>query len=211
MVSVARIAIVHWLLHGFSEGEGARRIRSLSRTVLRACRLQIARPVIHRSLPCPTLQNHVRRCRPFTHESAVRKARLAEDAWNSRDPQRVALAYTLDSVWRNRAEFPVGRAQIQAFLERKWARELDYRLIKELWALRRPPHRRALCLRMARRRRPVVPLAWQRELGVRFDHGLMQRRFASINDKPIAASERKFHWPQGRRPDEHPGLSELGL
>ena len=147
---------------------------------------------------------------PFSHESAVRKARLAEDAWNSRDPQRVVLAYTLDSVWRNRAEFPVGRAQIQAFLERKWARELDYRLIKELWTFGGD----RIAVRFAYEWHDTAG-QWFRSHGNEnweFDSfGLMQRRYASINDQPIAASERKFHWPQGRRPDEHPGLSELGL
>lgn len=147
---------------------------------------------------------------PFSHESAVRKARLAEDAWNSRDPQRVALAYTLDSVWRNRAEFPVGRAQIQAFLERKWAHELDYRLIKEVWAhgIDR------IAVRFVYEWRDAAG-QWFRSHGNEnweFDsHGLMQRRYASINDQCIAATERKFHWPQGRRPDDHPGLRELGL
>lgn len=147
---------------------------------------------------------------PFTLETATQKVRLAEDAWNTRDPQRVALAYTVDTVWRNRDEFPVGRAQVQAFLERKWARELDYRLIKELWAF--DGHR--IAVRFA--------YEWHDDSGNWFrsygnenwefdDHGYMHLRFASINDKPIAATDRKFHWPQGRRPDEHPGLSVLGL
>lgn len=147
---------------------------------------------------------------PFTRETAMQKVRLAEDAWNKRDPQRVALAYTIDSIWRNRAEFPRGRAQIEAFLTRKWAREIDYRLIKELWAF--DGHR--IAVRFA--------YEWRDEAGQWFrsygnenwefdDHGLMHKRLASINDLPILESERKFHWPQGRRPDEHPGLSELGL
>jgi len=147
---------------------------------------------------------------PFTRETAAQKVRLAEDAWNTREPQRVALAYTVDTIWRNRAEFPVGRAQVQAFLERKWARELDYRLIKELWAF--DGHR--IAVRFAYEWRDDAG-NWFRSYGNEnweFDeHGYMHRRFASINDKPIAATDRKFHWSQGRRPDEHPGLSELGL
>jgi nuclear transport factor 2 (NTF2) superfamily protein len=147
---------------------------------------------------------------PFTRETAAQKVRMAEDAWNTRDPQRVALAYTADTVWRNRAEFPQGRAQVQAFLERKWARELDYRLIKELWA--HDGHR--IAVRFAYEWRDDAG-NWFRSYGNEnweFDeHGYMHRRFASINDKPIAAAERKFHWPQGRRPDDHPGLSDLGL
>ena len=147
---------------------------------------------------------------PFTLETAHQKVRLAEDAWNSRDPKRVALAYTADSVWRNRAEFPVGRAQIEAFLERKWARELDYRLIKELWA----HDGNRIAVRFAYEWRDDAG-NWFRSYGNEnweFDErGLMQKRFASINDKPIAQGERKFFWPQGRRPDEHPGLGELGL
>ena len=147
---------------------------------------------------------------PFTLDTARQKVRLAEDAWNSRDPERVALAYTADSVWRNRAEFPRGRDEIKAFLERKWARELDYRLIKELWA----HDGNRIAVRFAYEWRDDAG-NWFRSYGNEnweFDeHGLMQKRFASINDKPIAASERKFFWPQGRRPDEHPGLGELGL
>jgi nuclear transport factor 2 (NTF2) superfamily protein len=147
---------------------------------------------------------------PFSHESAVRKARLAEDAWNSRDPQRVVSAYTVDSVWRNRVEFPAGRAQIQAFLERKWARELDYRLIKELWTFGGD----RIAVRFAYEWHDAAG-EWFRSHGNEnweFDSkGLMRRRYASINDQPIAESQRKFHWPLGRRPDEHPGLSELGL
>ena len=136
--------------------------------------------------------------------------RLAEDAWNSRDPKRVALAYTENSQWRNRAEFPAGRAQIEAFLERKWVRELDYRLIKELWA----HDGNRIAVRFAYEWRDDAG-NWFRSYGNENwefdDHGLMQKRFASINDKPIAQEERKFFWPQGRRPDEHPGLGELGL
>ena len=147
---------------------------------------------------------------PFTPETAARKVRLSEDAWNSRDPVRVSLAYTPDSRWRNRAEFPVGRAQIQAFLERKWSRELDYRLIKELWA-----HAgNRIAVRFAYEWRDDAG-NWFRSYGNEnweFDAaGFMAVRHASINDRPIAESERKFHWPPGRRPDDHPGLSDLGL
>jgi uncharacterized protein len=147
---------------------------------------------------------------PFTRETAIQKVRLAEDAWNSRDPQRVALAYTLDSQWRNRAEFPTGRQQIVEFLTRKWRRELEYRLIKELWAFAD----NRIAVRFAYEWRDDAG-QWYRSYGNEnwaFDsRGLMQRRYASINDLPIAQSERKFHWPQGRRPDDHPELSELGL
>jgi len=147
---------------------------------------------------------------PFTRETAVQKVRMAEDAWNSRDPARVALAYTPDSLWRTRAEFPRGRAEIEAFLARKWAREIEYRLIKELWAFTE----NRIAVRFAYEWRDDAG-KWFRSYGNEnweFDeNGLMARRFASINDLPIAESERKFHWPQGRRPDDHPGLSELGL
>ncbi|SMF96516.1 hypothetical protein SAMN02949497_3916 [Methylomagnum ishizawai] len=147
---------------------------------------------------------------PFTRETAVQKVRMAEDAWNSRDPARVVLAYTVDSQWRNRAEFPRGREQIARFLARKWARELDYRLIKELWAFE--GHR--IAVRFAYEWHDDAG-NWYRSYGNEnweFDpHGLMARRYASINDLPIPESERKFHWPQGRRPDDHPGLGELGL
>jgi len=147
---------------------------------------------------------------PFTLETATQKVRMAEDAWNTREPARVALAYTEDSRWRNRAEFPVGREQIRQFLERKWARELDYRLIKELWAF----GGNRIAVRFA--------YEWHDDSGHWFrsygnenwefgEQGLMQRRYASINDMPIQESERKYFWPLGRRPDEHPGLSELGL
>ena len=147
---------------------------------------------------------------PFTADTARQKVRAAEDAWNTRDPARVALAYTPDSTWRNRAEFFSGRDAIVAFLQRKWARELDYRLIKELWAFTG----NRIAVRFA--------YEWHDDSGSWFrsygnenwefaDNGLMRRRIASINDLPIAAAERKYHWPAGRRPDEHPGLSDLGL
>jgi len=147
---------------------------------------------------------------PFTRETAILKVRMAEDAWNSRDPRKVALAYTVDSRWRNRAEFPTGREQIVEFLTRKWQRELDYRLIKELWAFGDD----RIAVRFAYEWHDDAG-NWYRSYGNEnweFDaHGLMQRRYASINDLPIAESERRFHWPQGRRPDDHAGLSELGL
>ena len=148
---------------------------------------------------------------PFiTVESAMQKVRLAEDAWNTRDPERVALAYTIDSHWRNRAEFVDGRAAIVAFLSRKWRRELDYRLIKELWGFRDD----RMAVRFAYEWRDDSG-NWFRSYGNelwQFDaRGLMRRRFASINDAPIAASDRKYHWPLGRRPDDHPSLSDLGL
>ncbi len=147
---------------------------------------------------------------PFTRETAIQKVRMAEDGWNSRDPQRVALAYTLDSRWRNRAEFPQGRAEIQAFLEGKWQREREYRLIKELWA----HDGNRIAVRFAYEWHDAEG-NWFRSYGNEnweFDEqGLMHLRYASINDLPISAAERKFHWPQGRRPDDHPGLSELGL
>ena len=147
---------------------------------------------------------------PFTPETAAQKARMAEDAWNTRDPQRVALAYTEDSRWRNRAEFFAGREAIVAFLTRKWARELDYRLIKEVWA----HHGNRIAVRFAYEWRDDSG-SWFRAHGNEqweFDeNGLMRRREASINDVPIAAADRKFLWPAGPRPAEHPGLSELGL
>lgn len=147
---------------------------------------------------------------PFTHETAVQKVRMAEDGWNSRDPERVALAYTVDSRWRNRSEFPRGREQIREFLTRKWQREQQYRLIKELWAFE--GHR--IAVRFAYEWHDAEG-QWYRSYGNEnweFDeHGLMQVRHASINDLPIHEDQRLFHWPQGRRPDEHPGLSELGL
>lgn len=147
---------------------------------------------------------------PFTHDTATQKVRMAEDGWNSRDPARVALAYTPDSRWRNRAEFPVGRDEITAFLTRKWARELDYRLIKELWAFAE----NRIAVRFAYEWRDDAG-NWYRSHGNEnweFDAaGLMRLRFASINDQPITEAERKFHWPQGPRPADHPGLSDLGL
>ncbi len=147
---------------------------------------------------------------PFSFDDAVQKARLAEDAWNSRDPERVSLAYTIDSHWRNRAEFITGREAIVAFLTRKWHRELDYRLIKEVWA-----HVDArIAVRFVYEWRDDSD-QWYRSHGNenwQFDAaGLMSHRHASINDVRIAAGERKFHWPLGRRPDDHPGLSALGL
>ncbi len=147
---------------------------------------------------------------PFTAETAAEKARLAEDAWNSRNPAKIALAYTTDSLWRNRAKFVKGRPEIETFLTRKWALELDYRLIKELWAF--ADDRIAVRFAYESRDRDGN---WFRSYGNEnweFDeHGLMKRRIASINDLPIAETDRKFHWPLGRRPDEHPGLTELGL
>src|SRR5678815_2270316 len=147
---------------------------------------------------------------PFTRESAIQKVRLAEDGWNSRDPEKVALAYTIDSRWRNRAEFPSGRPQIIEFLTRKWSKELDYRLIKELWA----HDGNRIAVRFAYEWHDDSG-HWYRSYGNEnweFDeHGLMRRRYASINDLSIKESERKYHWPLGRRPDEHPGLSDLGL
>ena len=147
---------------------------------------------------------------PFTLETAVEKVRKAEDAWNTRDPALVALAYTPDSQWRNRVEFLSGRDAIRAFLARKWARELEYRLIKELWGFRD----NRMALRFAYEWHDAGG-AWFRSYGNElweFDtHGLMRRRAASINDLPIAEAGRLFHWPQGRRPDDHPGLSGLDL
>jgi uncharacterized protein len=147
---------------------------------------------------------------PFTVETARLKVRLAEDAWNSRDPDRVVLVYTEDTRWRNRAEFPSGRAQVREFLQRKWARELDYRLIKELWVFDGP----RIAVRFAYEWHDDAG-HWYRSYGNEnweFNaSGFMVRRLASINDLPIAAAERKFHWPLGRRPDDHPGLSDMGL
>ena len=147
---------------------------------------------------------------PFDTGTATQKVRLAEDAWNMRDPLRVSLAYTPDSVWRNRAEFFTGREAIQQFLTRKWAKELDYRLIKELWACQG----NRIAVRFA--------YEWHDDSGNWFrsygnenwefdDQGFMRRRIASINDLPISATDRKYRWPLGRRPDDHPGLSALGL
>ncbi|MGD0959070.1 MAG: nuclear transport factor 2 family protein [Methylomonas sp.] len=147
---------------------------------------------------------------PFTRETAMQKVRAAEDGWNSRDPERVSLVYTPDSLWRNRVEFPVGRREIVEFLTRKWRRELDYRLIKELWAF----SDNRIAVRFAYEWRDDSN-NWSRSYGNENwefnENGLMQRRYASINDLPITEAERKFHWPLGRRPDDHPGLSELGL
>ncbi len=147
---------------------------------------------------------------PFSRESATQKVRMAEDGWNSRDPQRVSLVYTEDSQWRNRAEFPRGRAQIVEFLTRKWARELDYRLIKELWAF----VGNRIAVRFAYEWHDADG-QWFRSYGNenwQFDaNGLMELRYASINDLAIIEAERKFHWPLGRRPDDHLSLSALGL
>jgi nuclear transport factor 2 (NTF2) superfamily protein len=156
--------------------------------------------LLERRLPLP----------PFTRETAKQKIRLAEDAWNSRDPERVALAYTRDSRWRNRAEFANGRPEIAALLARKWRRELDYRLIKELWAF----DGSRIAVRFA--------YEWHDDSGNWFrsygnenwefdERGLVCLRFASINDLHIKETDRKYHWPLGRRPDDHPGLSDLGL
>lgn len=149
-------------------------------------------------------------CPPFTHETATVKVRLAEDGWNTRDPARVALAYSIDSSWRNRAEFSEGRAEIVALLTRKWQRELDYRLIKELWAFSGA----RIAVRFAYECHDDSG-NWFRSYGNEnweFDeHGLMTRRYACINDLPIKEAERLFHWPRGRRPDDHPGLSDIGL
>ena len=147
---------------------------------------------------------------PFDLQTAVQKVRMAEDAWNSRDPERVVQVYTEDTLWRNRAEFPRGRAEVHAFLTRKWSQELQYRLIKELWAF----DGNRIAVRFAYEWHNDTN-QWFRSYGNENwefnDLGYMQRRFASINDLPIAAADRAFHWPLGRRPDEHPGLSELGL
>ncbi|MEZ5507239.1 MAG: nuclear transport factor 2 family protein [Gammaproteobacteria bacterium] len=147
---------------------------------------------------------------PFTAETAAQKVRAAEDAWNTRDPERVALAYTVDSQWRNRAEFLTGRTAIAEFLRRKWSREIEYRLIKELWAF----HGNRIAVRFAYEWRDDSG-NWFRSYGNEnwefSESGYMQRRIASINDLPIAESERKFHWPEGPRPADHAGLSELGL
>jgi nuclear transport factor 2 (NTF2) superfamily protein len=147
---------------------------------------------------------------PFTRDSATQKVRMAEDAWNTCDPERVSLAYTSDSTWRNRAEFLSGRATIVKFLQRKWAKELDYRLIKELWAF----EENRIAVRFA--------YEWHDDSGNWFrsygnenwefdEYGLMRRRIASINDLPIKEADRQYRWPLGRRPDDHPGLSDLAL
>jgi nuclear transport factor 2 (NTF2) superfamily protein len=156
------------------------------------------------------MADHVALVPPFTLEIARQKVRLAEDGWNSRDAERVALAYTVDSRWRNRSEFVTGREQIVAFLKRKWAGELEYRLIKEVWAFGAD----RIAVRFAYESHDPAG-QWFRSYGNEnweFDEaGLLKRRHASINDVPIKESERLFHWPIGRRPDDHPGLSELGL
>ena len=147
---------------------------------------------------------------PFTPETAIQKVRMAEDAWNTRDPDRVVLVYTGDTRWRNRAEFPVGREQVRQFLTRKWAKELDYRLIKELWACAG----NRIAVRFAYECHDDSG-NWSRSYGNENwefnEQGFMTRRFASINDLPIKEAERKFFWLLGRRPDDHPGLSDLGL
>jgi nuclear transport factor 2 (NTF2) superfamily protein len=147
---------------------------------------------------------------PFTQDTAILKVRLAEDGWNTRDPEKVSLAYTVDSRWRNRAEFPIGREEIVAFLARKWTRERDYRLIKELWAF----HGNRIAVRFAYEYHDDSG-NWFRAYGNEnweFNElGLMYARHASINELPITEADRKFHWTLGRRPDDHPGLSDLGL
>ena len=147
---------------------------------------------------------------PFTVQTATQKVRMAEDAWNTREPDRVVLVYTEDTRWRNRSEFPVGREQVRQFLIRKWAKELDYRLIKELWACAG----NRIAVRFAYEWHDDSG-NWYRSYGNENwefnDQGFMMRRFASINDLPIQESERKYRWPLGRRPDDHPGLSDLGL
>lgn len=147
---------------------------------------------------------------PFTGETARQKVRMAEDAWNTRDPARVVLVYTEDTRWRNRTEFPVGRKEVQYFLERKWAREFDYRLIKELWA----SADNRIAVRFAYEWHDDSG-QWYRSYGNENwefnEQGFMMRRYASINDFPIREVDRKFFWPLGRRPDDHPGLSDLDL
>lgn len=147
---------------------------------------------------------------PFDARTAAQKVRLAEDAWNTRNPEQVSLAYTQDSVWRNRSEFLSGRESIVQFLTRKWNKELDYRLIKELWTF----NGNRIAVRFAYESHDDSG-NWFRSYGNENwefdDHGFMRRRIASINDLPISENERKYHWPLGRRPDDHPGLSELGL
>ncbi|GAB5094660.1 nuclear transport factor 2 family protein [Caballeronia sp. HLA56] len=147
---------------------------------------------------------------PFTAETAVQKVRAAEDGWNTRDPKKVALAYSQDTRWRNRAEFVDGRAAVEAFLQRKWDRELDYRLIKELWAYTG----NRIAVRFAYEWHDDSG-HWHRSYGNENwefnEAGLMTHRHASINDLPIREADRKYHWPLGRRPDDHPGLSDLGF
>jgi len=147
---------------------------------------------------------------PFTEDTAKQKVRMAEDAWNSRDPERVSLVYAQDTVWRNRAEFLTGREQVRQFLQRKWARELEYRLIKELWGFRN----NRMAVRFAYKWHDDSG-QWYRSYGNELwefnVQGLMTHRLASINDLPISSAHRQFLWPQGRRPDAHPTLSDLGL
>jgi nuclear transport factor 2 (NTF2) superfamily protein len=177
----------HTWVHGYDEGINLRRKIMGTTTTL-------TRP------PFP----------PFTRDSAVQKVRLAEDAWNTQDPAKVALAYAIDSRWRNRSEFITGRSEIVAFLSLKWAKELDYRLIKELWAFTG----NRIAVRFAYEWHDDSE-HWYRSYGNEnwefSGDGLMVSRFASINDIPILESERKYHWVLGRRPDDHPGLSDLGL
>lgn len=147
---------------------------------------------------------------PFTKETAIQKIRMAEDAWNTRDPEKVALVYTADTIWRNRAEFPNGREEVKEFLRRKWSKELEYRLIKELWAFTD----NRIAVRFAYECHDDSG-NWMRSYGNENwefnEHGFMMRRFASINDLPIKAAERKFFWEIGRRPDNHPELSDYGF
>ncbi|MBN2607086.1 MAG: nuclear transport factor 2 family protein [Thiotrichales bacterium] len=147
---------------------------------------------------------------PFTMETAIQKVRMAEDAWNTRDPEKVALVYTEDTIWRNRTEFPRGRAEVKGFLKQKWEKELDYRLIKEIWGFRE----NRIAVRFAYEWHDQTE-QWFRSYGIETwefnPQGLMQRRFASINDMKIDEAERKFFWPLGRRPDDHPSLSDLEL
>ncbi|MCY1537587.1 hypothetical protein D9M68_730870 [compost metagenome] len=195
------------ILHGSCPNCGGELVR---RPIRPAAKLEATRPDSPRRNTM-TAENAVRPpLPPFTRESAIEKVRLAEDGWNSRDPQRVSLAYTLDTKWRNRTEFALNRQEAKDFLTRKWAKELDYRLIKELWAF----SDNRIAVRYA--------YEWHDDSGNWFrsygnenwefdENGLMANRFACINDMPIKESERKFHWPLGRRPDDHPGLAELGL
>ena len=161
---------------------------------------------------CPQMSTSTRRppLPPFTRESAIQKVRLAEDGWNTRDPEKVALAYASNSRWRNRSEFIAGRSEIIAFLSRKWSRELDYRLIKEMWSFTG----NRIAVRFAYEWHDDAG-RWYRSFGNENwefnDDGLMASRFASINDLPISETDRRYHWPLGRRPDEHSGLTELGL
>lgn len=147
---------------------------------------------------------------PFTKETAIQKIRMAEDAWNTRDPEKVALVYTEDTLWRNRSEFPKGREQVKEFLRRKWSKELDYRLIKELWSFTD----NRIAVRFAYECHDDSG-NWTRSFGNENwefnDNGFMMRRFASINDLPIKEVDRKFFWPLGRRPDDHPCLSDFGF